>query len=270
LSRQRPARPKLQPVALITGASSGIGAALAGVFAEHGHQLVITARRKEHLDDVASAIIAAGHKPPQVIAADLGARGGPARLAAALEKRGLEPAIIVNNAGFGLYGEAARLDVDQQLAMIELDCRALTDLSLRFVGGLARHRGGILNVASIAGLLTGANMAVYFACKAYVVSLSEALHRELAPRGIKVSALCPGPVATGFFHRAGFGQAAFPSFMYRSADFVARAGYDGFMRGKPVIVPGFLNKLVVALDRLWPGSMQARHGSAKTDARPLD
>jgi uncharacterized protein len=240
------------------------------VFAEHGHQLVITARRKEHLDDVASAIIAAGHKPPQVIAADLGARGGPARLAAALEKRGLEPAIIVNNAGFGLYGEATRLDVDQQLAMIELDCRALTDLSLRFVGGLARHRGGILNVASIAGLLTGANMAVYFACKAYVVSLSEALHRELAPRGIKVSALCPGPVATGFFHRAGFGQAAFPSFMYRSADFVARAGYDGFTRGKPVIVPGFMNKLVVALDRLWPGSMQARHGSAKTDARPLD
>jgi short-subunit dehydrogenase len=268
LSRQRPARPKLQPVALITGASSGIGAALAGVFAEHGHQLVITARRKEHLDDVASAITAAGHKPPQVIAADLGARGGPARLASALEKRGLEPAIVVNNAGFGLYGEAAALDLDEQLAMIELDCRALTDLSLRFVDSLARRRGGILNVASIAGFLTGKNMAVYFASKAYVVSLSEALHRELAPRGVKVSALCPGPVATSFFRRAGFGHGAFPSFMYQSADFVARSGYDGLMRGKPVIVPGFMNKVVVTLDRLWPGSMQARHGSAKAAARP--
>jgi short-subunit dehydrogenase len=254
---------KGQPVALITGASSGIGAALAGVFAEHGYQLVVTARRKEHLEDVASAIAAAGHKTPVVIAADLGARGGPARLANALQKRGIEPAIVVNNAGFGLYGAATELALDNQLAMIELDCRALTDLSLRFIDSLARHKGGVLNVASIAGFLTGENMAVYFASKAYVVSLSQALARELAPRGIRVSALCPGPVATGFFNRAGFGHGAFPSFMYKSADFVARAGYDGFMRSKPIIVPGFMNKVVVALDRLFPGSMQARHHAAR-------
>lgn len=248
---------------LVTGASSGIGAALAGVFAEHGHQLVITARRKEHLADVASAIAAAGHKEPIVITADLGARGGTARLATALDKRGLEPAIVVNNAGFGLYGAAADLPIDQQLAMIDLDCRALTDLSLRFTDSLARHKGSILNVASIAGFLTGENMAVYFACKAYVVSLSQALARELAPRRIKVSALCPGPVATGFFNRAGFGHGAFPSFMFKSADFVARAGYDGLMRGRPVIVPGFINKMVVGLDRLFPGSMKARHDAAR-------
>jgi short-subunit dehydrogenase len=258
---------KPQPVTLVTGASSGIGAALASVFAEHGHQVVITARRKEHLEDVASAIAAAGHKPPIVIAADLTARGGISRLATALEKRGLAPAYVVNNAGYGLYGPAAELDLNDQLAMIELDCRALTDLSLRFVDSLARHKGGILNVASIAGFLTGENMAVYFACKAYVVSLSQALHRELAPRGVKVSALCPGPVATGFFSRAGFGHSAFPSFMYKSADFVARAGYDGLSRGKPVIVPGFINKVVILLDRLWPGSMQARHDAAKSPAR---
>jgi short-subunit dehydrogenase len=254
---------KPQKVTLITGASSGIGAALAGVFAEHGHQLVITARRKEHLEDVASAIAAAGHKEPIVIPADLAARGGVTRLANTLERRSLTPAYVINNAGFGLYGPAADLDIDQQLAMIDLDCRALTDLSLRFTDSLVRHKGGILNVASIAGFLTGENMALYFACKAYVVSLSLALQRELAPRGIRVSALCPGPVKTPFFDRAGFGHRAFPSTMYRSAGFVARAGYDGLMRGKPVIVPGLVNKAVVLLDRVWPGLMQARHDAAR-------
>jgi short-subunit dehydrogenase len=254
---------KPQAVVLVTGASSGIGAALAAVFAAHGHQLVITARRKDHLEDVASVIAAAGHKPPIVMAADLAPRGGVTRLASALEKRSLAPAYLVNNAGYGLYGPAAELDLTDQLAMIDLDCRVLTDLSLRFVDSLSRHKGGILNVASIAGFLTGENMAVYFASKAYVVSFSQALSRELAPRSIKVSALCPGPVATGFFNRAGFGHGAFPSFMFKSADFVARAGYDGLMAGRRVIIPGFMNKVVVLLDRLWPGSMQARHGSAR-------
>jgi short-subunit dehydrogenase len=258
---------KPQAVTLVTGASSGIGAALAGVFAEHGHQLVITARRKAHLEDVASAIAAAGHKPPIVIPADLAARGGVTRLASALTRRNLAPAYVVNNAGYGLYGPAADLSIDDQLTMIDLDCRALTDLSLRFADSLVRHKGGVLNVASIAGFLTGENMALYFASKAYVVSFSLALNRELAPRGVKVSALCPGPVETSFFSRAGFGASAYPSFMYRSADFVARAGYAGLMRGKPVIVPGFLNKVVVALDRVWPGIIQVRHSSAKLTAR---
>ena len=110
-------------------------------------------------------------------------------------------------------------------------------------------------------------MAIYFACKAYVVSFSLALQRELAPRGIQVTALCPGPVKTPFFSEAGFGHGAFPSFMYRSANFVARAGYDGLMRGQPVIVPGVINKAAVALDRLWPGLMQARHHTARLPAR---
>jgi short-subunit dehydrogenase len=258
---------KAKPITLVTGASSGIGTALAGVFAERGHQLVITARRKAHLEDVASAIAAAGHKEPIVIPADLGARNGVTRLAAALTRHGLTPAYVVNNAGFGLYGPAAELDLDEHLTMIDVNCRALTDLSLRFADSLAQHRGGILNVASIAGFLTGENMALYFASKAYVVSFSLALQRELAPRGVRVSALCPGPVATPFFDRAGFALPAFPSRMYLSAETVAHAGYDGLMRGKPVIVPGVINKAAVALDRLWPGLMQTRHHAAKLPAR---
>ena len=119
---------------------------------------------------------------------------------------------MVNNAGFGLLGEAAELDRAQQLAMIDLNIRALTDLSLRWLESITRHRGGILNVASIAGFLPGPGMAVYHASKAYVVSFSEALHEELKADGVRVCALCPGPVATEFFDRAGLPHDYFPGY----------------------------------------------------------
>ena len=122
----------------------------------------------------------------------------------------LEPQFIVNNAGFGLVGRAAALDRGEQLGMIDLNVRALTDLSLSFIDSLERHRGGILNVASVAGFLPGPGSAVYYAGKAFVLSLTEALHEELAPRGIRVTCLCPGPVATEFQARAGIAEAAPP------------------------------------------------------------
>jgi short-subunit dehydrogenase len=251
---------KPRPVTLITGASSGIGAALAGVFAEYGHELVLVARRKVHLDDVAAAIVAAGRKEPHVIVADLTRRDAPARLARSLTARGLEPANIVNNAGFGLYGDAADLSADEQLAMIDLNARALTDLSLRFVDSLARHKGGILNVGSVAGFLPGARMAVYFATKAYIVSLSEALSCELKSRDIRVSALCPGPVATDFLRRAGLPPGIFADLLFVPLREVAEAGYRGFMRGQRLIVPGFFNRAVITLERFFPGTMTLRTG----------
>jgi hypothetical protein len=257
-------------VTLVTGASAGIGAELAKVFAEHGHQTVIVARRKAPLAAVAAAIAAAGHRPPHVVVADLETKDGPARLAKALAARGLEPAIVVNNAGFGLSGMAADLDLNAQLAMIDLNARALTELSLRWIDSLARHHGGILNVASIAGFLPGQGMAVYHASKAYVISLSEALHRELAPRGVRVSVLCPGPVPTEFQGRAGIATDEYPRFLLRSARRVANDGYAGFMQGRRVIVPGFHNRLVIAIERLLPGSMTlgiADRGGRKTARR---
>ena len=128
----------------------------------------------------------------------------PFRLLAAELARAISSRrIVVNNAGFGLVGEALRLDRDEQLAMIDLNVRALTELSLAFTDSLARRRGGILNVASLAAFLPGPGMAVYYASKAYVLSFSEALHHELAGLGVRVTALCPGPVATGFQARAG-------------------------------------------------------------------
>jgi short-subunit dehydrogenase len=242
----------MQPVCLITGASAGIGAALARVFAEAGHALVLTARREPELQMLADEIAGAGHVRPLVIAADLGASGGPARLADALRAGGLEPAIVVNNAGFGLLGEAAELDRAKQLAIIDLNIRALTDLSLRWLESIKRHGGGILNVASIAGFLPGPGMAVYHASKAYVLSFTEALHEELKGDGVRVCVLCPGPVETEFFERAGVPDNYFPAYLNRSAERVAREGYAGFMGGHRVVVPGKPNRIMTLLPRLLP------------------
>ena len=135
--------------------------------------------------------------------------------------------------------------------------RALTDLALRFLGSVTRHKGGILNVASIAGFLPGPGMTVYHATKAYAVSFTEALHAELGPKGVKVCALCPGPVPTGFLSRAGIPHDYFPRFLARSADRVAREGYAGFMRGNRVVVPGLPNRVLTLLPRIIPRGLIA-------------
>jgi uncharacterized protein len=247
--------PVLRPITLLTGASAGIGTELAHVFAAHGHELVLVARREQRLVAVADAIAARGHSRPLVLPIDLQSPDAGARIAAELSGRGLEPSIVVNNAGFGLVGLAADLDIAEQRDMIDINVSALTDLSLRFVDSLARHKGGILNVASIAGFLPGPRSAVYYATKAYVLSFTEALHRELAPRGIRVTALCPGPVPTEFQARAGVPEQRGPRFLTLSADEVAQAGYRGFMDGHRVVVPGFGNRLITVLSRLLPRRM---------------
>ena len=252
----------MKPVVLITGASSGIGAALAKVFAahqhEHGHELALVARRQDRLETLAGEIAATGRPRPTVITADLERRDGASIIAAELSSRGLEPAIVVNNAGFGLTGAAAALSRDEQLAMIDVNVRALTELSLMFVDSVARHRGGILNVASLAAFLPGPGMAVYYASKAYVLSFSEALHRELAERGVRVTALCPGPVPTEFQARAGMRLPAAARTLELPAERVARIGYDSFMAGKRVAIAGIGNRLAVSLMRLVPNALILR------------
>ncbi len=248
----------MKPVALVTGASSGIGVEVAHVFAARGHQLVLVARRQDRLNALADAIAASGFSRPTVLALDLGNRAAVATLATELSARGLEPAIVVNNAGFGLAGDAAKLSRDEQLAMIDLNVRALTELSLAFVDSLERHRGGILNVASVAAFLPGPGMAVYYAGKAYVLSFSEALHRELAGRGIRVTALCPGPVETEFQMRAGLRLPAAAKIVELSAARVAQIGYDGFMRGERVVIAGAANRIMVALMRFIPHALLMR------------
>jgi uncharacterized protein len=237
----------MTPVTIITGASAGIGAELARVFARHGDDLVLVARRERRLNELAAAIGATGRPKPQVLALDLAEPDAAQRIGEALAARALEPRVIVNNAGFGLAGRAVALDRDQQLGMIDLNLRALADLSLSFIASLARHRGGILNVASVAGFLPGPGSAVYYAGKAFVLSFSEALHCELKPRGIRVTCLCPGPVATEFQARAGLAEDAPPWPLAVSAERVAEAGYRGLIRGQRVVIPGLANKLLAAL-----------------------
>ncbi len=242
----------LQPVTVVTGASAGIGAALARIFARNGHRLALVARRDDRLRQLSDEIAASGAPRPLVIVADLALAGAAGQIGAAPAARGAEPQYVVNNAGFGLVGLASVRDRDEQLAMIDLNVRALTDLSLAFVDSLARHHGGILNVGSLAGFLPGPGMAVYYATKAYVLSFSEALHSELKSRGVRVSVLCPGPVPTEFAARAGVKKGLAPGLLTQSAEFVAQQGYHGLMRGQRIVVPGLLNKLIVVLIRLFP------------------
>ena len=242
----------MTPVTLITGASAGLGAELARVFARNGHTLVLVARRKERLAALAAEIAASGKPEPMVLAIDLSLRDAVARISDALTANDLEPQYIVNNAGFGLIGQAAELDRSEQGNMIDLNVRTLTELSLAFIDALAHQRGGVLNVASVAGFLPGPGMAVYYATKAYVLSFSEALHRELAPRGVRVTCLCPGPVETEFSARAGATERKAPAFLSLSAARVAKAGYRGLMRGQRLVVPGLANKVVSFLPRIVP------------------
>jgi short-subunit dehydrogenase len=256
----------MTPVTVITGASAGIGAELARVFAGNGHELVLVSRRERPMNELATAIEASGRPKPLVLPMDLAQPDAAAQIGDALAARSLEPQYIVNNAGFGLVGRAADLDRDEQLGMVDLNVRALTDLSISFVDSLARHHGGILNVASVAGFIPGPGSAVYYAGKAFVLSFSEALHQEFAPRGIRVTCLCPGPVATEFQARAGIAEATPPWPLALSAGSVAEAGYRGLMRGKRVVVPGWANWLLATLaPRYAPRSVLL----AQLDARQL-
>src|ERR1700690_3340528 len=211
----------LRPITVISGASAGIGVALARVFARNGHELTLVARREDRLWALADEIAATGARKPLVIVADLQRNDAARVIGEALAAQGTEPQYVVNNAGFGLIGAAASLDRDEQLAMIDVNMRALTELSLAFVDSLARRRGGVLNVGSGAGYRPGPGMAVYYASKAYVLSFSEALHSELKSRGVRVTVLCPGPVPTEFAARAGLKQGRSPGLLSQPADRIA-------------------------------------------------
>jgi short-subunit dehydrogenase len=241
-------------VTLITGASAGIGAELARVFAMNGHRVALVARRADRMRVLADEIAASGAAVPIVIACDLEQRDASDQIAAALAAEGVEVEYVINNAGFGLFGRAIDLDRSAQLGIIDVNVRAMTDLSLRFSDQLIRHRGGILNVSSIAGFLPGPGMAVYYASKAYVLSFSEALRCELAPRGVRVTALCPGPVPSEFQARAGFEPGFDSAILNVSTANVAKAGYRGLMTNKRAVLPGFGIKAVPVLLRLFPRS----------------
>jgi len=241
-------------VTLITGASAGIGTELARVFAANGHRLALAARRADRLDAIAGEITTGGGKPPILIPCDLRDRDAADKIEAALRAADVEVEYLVNNAGFGLFGEAIELDRAEQLGIIDVNIRALADLTLRFAPSVIRHRGGILNVGSIAGFLPGPGMATYYASKAFVISFTEALRQELKQHGVRVTVLCPGPVPTEFQARAGFRPGFDSAILDVSAADVAGQGYRGLMANKRAVLPGLGIKAVPLMLRLFPRS----------------
>jgi uncharacterized protein len=241
-------------VTLITGASAGIGTELARVFASNGHRLALVARRADRLEALAAEITAAGGAAPIVIPCDLAQPDSGDQIADALAAAGVEVEYVVNNAGFGLFGRAVQRDRAVQLEMIAVNIRALTDLSLRFSDHLIRNRGGLLNVGSIAGFLPGPGMAVYYATKAYVLSFTEAMRAELAPHGVRVTVLCPGPVPSEFQARAGFRPGFDSAVLKVLPAAVAQQAYRGLMANKRAVMPGIGIKIVPFLLRLFPRS----------------
>jgi len=238
----------MTPIALITGASAGLGVDFARQLSARGHRLVLVARRKDRLDALAAELGSA-----RAVALDLGEPGASEVLMADLADHGETVDLLINNAGFGLAGRFAALGGQRQRAMIDLNCGALTELAHAVLPAMIeRKTGAILNVASTAAFQPGPGMAVYFATKAFVLSFSEALHEEAKGHGVTVTALCPGPTATEFGAVAGWTGHSLVDRMTANSAAVVRAGLDALDRRQAVTIPGFINKLTAQGHRLLP------------------
>jgi uncharacterized protein len=249
----------LKKVALVTGASAGLGVEFARQLSKRGHRLVLAARRKDRLDELAKELGNA-----RAVAIDLSKKDAAAKLLADIAAHGESVDLLINNAGFGLVGRVSTQDPKRLRQMIDLNCGTLTELCRAVAPQMVeRGSGAILNVASTAAFQAGPGMAVYFATKAYVLSFTEALHEELRRHGIKVSCLCPGPTATEFGEVAGFG-APVPDFAVAQSGPVVSAGLWGLDKNKAVVVPGLLNKLSSQGHRLLPrGALRKIAGAIK-------
>lgn len=253
-------KPKIPGTALITGASAGIGAELARVFAARGHDVILVARREDALEALAGQIEGKHKVRATVLPADLAVPSAPLELFETIRGSGVDVDILVNNAGFGLHGEFLDTDIERELRMIQVNVTALVHLTKLFAPPMVhRRRGGIMNVASVAGVFPGPYMSIYYASKAFVLSFSESLAEELRNSGVAVSALCPGPTITEFHDVAGGKNTRLMTQgVVADARSVAEFGYKALQRGVRVAVPGVQNKLLVQAKRIVPRGLVAR------------
>ena len=244
----------MKAVALITGASSGLGVEFARQLSKKGQRLVLAARRKDRLDALATELGNA-----RAVAIDLSRPGAVRTLLDDLRNADEQVEILINNAGFGLRGRFVELDASREREMIDLNIGTLTDLCRAIAPQMVEQKSGaILNVASTAAFQPGPNMAVYFATKAYVLSFTEALHEELKPHGVKVSALCPGPTRTEFGEVAGIKTLGRFDRLAMESEPVVRAGLEGLESNEAVVIPGATNKIGAWSTRLAPRSVVRR------------
>ena len=246
-----------RPAALVTGASSGIGAAIARQLAARGHDLLLVARSEPALQELAGELRTSSGVEATALAADLARPGAGRELAGELGRRGAEIDVLVNSAGFADFSSFIEADLGKLVQMINLNMATPTELSHELIGPMvSRGQGRVLNVASTAAFMPGPLMAVYYATKAYVLSLTEALAEELKHTGVTLTALCPGPTETGFQARAAMQESKLvKGRKIMDAATVARIGVDAMMAGKPVVIPGLQNRLQTALARFTPRSV---------------
>lgn len=240
--------------ALVTGASGGIGLELAKLFAADRHDLVLVARSTDKLEAIAREFSAKHGIRARVFTADLSDPSACDRLYEAVRAEGLVVDTLVNNAGFGGYGDFWQTDLEHETRMMNLNVVSLVRLTKLFLRDMVRERRGrVLNVASTAAFQPGPLMAIYYATKAFVLSFSEAIADEARGTGVTVTALCPGPTDTGFRAAAGMKKSMlFSKHLNLPAGIVARQGYDGMKKGKTIVIPGFRNRLVATLVRFAP------------------
>jgi short-subunit dehydrogenase len=248
------ARPGSGQTALVTGASSGIGVDLADCFARDGYDVIVTARSLPALEKVAARMAREHSVAATPVACDLAEVGGARKLAQAIAASGLSVDVLVNNAGYGHAGPFTSSDLATQVGMIDLNVRALVELTHLYWDAMReRRRGGVLNVASTAAFQPGPFMAVYYASKAFVLSFSEALWEEARGTGVKVSCLCPGPTISGFRARAGTDKTKLAAAARQAPSMpVAEAGYRAFQNDERLVVTGARNKLVARLVPMLP------------------
>ena len=238
--------------ALITGASSGLGVEFARQLAARGYNVILTARRRDRLEKLADEVSAKHAAQTWVIEADLGAPDAVTKLVRELDARGVVPNVLVNNAGFGMHCAAIEAPIARTMAMIQLNVAALTELTITIGAKMAaRGSGGILNVASTAAFQPTPWFASYGATKAYVATFSQAISRELAPRGVRVCALCPGPTKTEFFE-AGEVKIDLNEALVMSAERCVGIGLRALERGRSVVVSGWMNAIVAWISRISP------------------
>jgi len=242
---------------LITGASSGIGEAFARKLAAQGHDLLLVARSEDKLVALCNELGRSHNVRAQYVAIDLTEPDAPARLLAETVERNLEIDLLINNAGFGSMGDFAKLDLELELKMIDLNVRSLVELTHRFLTSMRERKGGsIINVASTAGFQGVPFMATYAATKAFVLSFSEALWEENRTYGIKVIALCPGVTETGFFVASQMKKP--PARFIQTSEDVVETALRGLKRGKSSIISGWPNLLMIEMERIVPRSLILR------------
>lgn len=250
---------KVRENVLITGASSGIGRDLAEIFAAAGFNLILTARDHARLRDLARKLESEYQIEAHVIVADLASPDGPHQIFSEITRLGLPVHNLINNAGFGAYGEFSDLPLEEDLGMIQVNITALTHLTkLTMPQMIQRGSGRIMNVASTAAFQPGPLMSVYYATKAYVLSFSEGIANELKPHGITVTCLCPGATGTAFAARANMEKSRLFKLNKGSSKKVALAGYKGMLKGKTLIIPGLVNKTLAQSVRFSPRKLVAK------------